>query len=523
MEEKIQLPFAVDDDLSEDKVRTLLHFAQERKAELDELDYKTSFDMSSRRDKVELAKDVIAMNNTSSGYILLGVADDGMPKGLSKEQYDTLDPTPLSNKVNEYATPQEARLRLAKYELFLESEEEPSYFGLLYCPRRRGLPIMMSKDGNYPDPNKPSHHLHAFRKHDVYVRRGAQSKPIQPEDLNRFFDEALDIAKESWMQEVTNIIDSATQVQRLSQQQLTEATLWLDGETFRGVVISCLGSGNEVALRELALIGVSSATRVWRECQGKERDEAEDLLISRFDVVLDKLFLMGVAAVDHDQNYLLEETLRAFARLYALGASDEILHTQPPPTAVLLWMHPSRAMMLRCYALGTYAIMQDKFAPVWRMADRRVRLASGQEDYLLRDVFVTRRRNVEPFSYFENTPSYLTERVDLLHLLPEESERCSAAVLDFDLLASYLLWIRKSLRVALFATRYTWRTAPFIRRIIHQKESIAGPSYTDQNFADFLHLVRDVFRAPFFPRWRVDGLPEDVQTFLKEHPKRDSQ
>jgi len=105
MEEKNQLPFAVDDDLSEDKLRALLHFAQEMKAELDELDYKVSFDMSSTQDKVELAKDVIAMNNTGSGYILLGVADDGTPNGLSKEQYEALDPTPLYNKVNEYATP----------------------------------------------------------------------------------------------------------------------------------------------------------------------------------------------------------------------------------------------------------------------------------------------------------------------------------------------------------------------------------------------------------------------------------
>lgn len=518
MEDKDQLPIAIDDDLSEDKLRTLLEFAQERKAELNEVDYKVSFDMASTQDKVELAKDVIAMNNTGSGYILLGVEDDGAPIGLSQEQYDALDPTPLSNKVNEYAIPQEARLRLAKHELFFESEEEPRYFGLLYCLRRRGLPIMMSKDGNYPDPSKPGHHLHAFRKHDVYVRRGAQSKPMQPEDLNRFLDEALDIAKESWMQEVTNIIDSATQVQRLSQQQVSEALLWLDGETFRSVIISYLGSGNTVAIRELAMIAASSAARLWSECQGKERDEAEDLLISRFDAILDKLFLMGVTAVDHDQNYLLEETLRAFARLYALGASDEVLRTEPPSTAFLLWVHPSRAVMLRCYALGTYAIIQDKFAPVWQMADRRVRLASGQEGYLLQDVFVTRRSDVQPFSYFENAPSYVTERVDVLRLLPEESELCTAAVLDFDLLVSYLLWIRKSVRVALFVARYTWRTAPFIRRIIHQKESIAGAGYTDQNFADFLRSVKDVFRGPFFPRWMVDELPEDVRTFLNEHP-----
>lgn len=515
MEKKAQLPFAADDDLSEDKLRTLLDFAQERKAELDELDYKVSFDMSSTQDKVELAKDVIAMNNTGSGYIPLGVADDGTLIGLSKEQYDALDLTPLSNKVNEYATPQDARLRIAKHQISLKGEE-PKYFGLLYCPRRRGLPLVMAKDGNYPDPDRPGNVVHAFRKHDVYVRRGAQSQPMQPEDMQRFFEEALSAERQTWLEETKQLIGAASQTQEAAARVLSEETLRLDSMTFRSAVIEYVRRSDSVALAELSAIATYSASQAWGAARGRELEEAKKLLLTRFDLALDKLTLMAVAGIDHSQRHLLENALNGLANIYVLGEGTNILRTTPEPTAELLYKRPSEAIMTRCYGIGTYALAREQFSAIWNMAEIHVRLTDGTRHPLLRDNLAN-RRGEEWFAFLTAATQYLADNPEAFRLLPQELNRLQAAALEFDLLMGYLLWSIRAPRAPLFAMYYTYRTTPIIERIIQEKDNLLGASYDDQKFADFLRWVRHPLGHPLEP-WELYDMPQPIRDFLKDHP-----
>jgi hypothetical protein len=64
----------VDGLLSDEKLAQLLAL----RAEYPELDYKRTIDLSTTQGRVELAKDVAAMQ-VRAGYIIVGVADDGTP------------------------------------------------------------------------------------------------------------------------------------------------------------------------------------------------------------------------------------------------------------------------------------------------------------------------------------------------------------------------------------------------------------------------------------------------------------
>src|SRR4051794_14306032 len=76
-------PVVVDGIVTDEKVAELLGL----QAEYPELDYKTAIDLASTEGKVELAKDVGALQ-ARGGYILIGVNGDGTPSG----QLDGADP-----------------------------------------------------------------------------------------------------------------------------------------------------------------------------------------------------------------------------------------------------------------------------------------------------------------------------------------------------------------------------------------------------------------------------------------------
>src|SRR3990172_6528952 len=85
----------VDAEMSVAKLLRLIKLGREE----ERLDYKGDFDSSKNpKDKVELARDVVAMANTFGGYLVFGVDEvtDGNsrrydPKGLLPESYAKLD------------------------------------------------------------------------------------------------------------------------------------------------------------------------------------------------------------------------------------------------------------------------------------------------------------------------------------------------------------------------------------------------------------------------------------------------
>jgi hypothetical protein len=128
-----QSQVVLDGDLSRERLLALIRLGREEES----LDYKRSYDLTgkSTKDRVEMARDVVAMANTFGGYIVLGVDERRTggrltyePVGISEDHLKSLDIDRLKPQVERYlnvAVP----IRLQVHHL---SENEGRCFALLY-------------------------------------------------------------------------------------------------------------------------------------------------------------------------------------------------------------------------------------------------------------------------------------------------------------------------------------------------------------------------------------------------------
>jgi len=97
----------LDGDLSKERLLSLIRLGREEEA----LDYKRSYDLTGTitKDKVEMARDVVAMANTSGGYVLLGVDENRLgttisynPVGIPEGHLSALDIDKLKPQIERY-------------------------------------------------------------------------------------------------------------------------------------------------------------------------------------------------------------------------------------------------------------------------------------------------------------------------------------------------------------------------------------------------------------------------------------
>src|SRR5918995_4986354 len=98
----------LDGNLSKERLISLIGLQREE----DSLDYKSSYDLTGRRatkDKLSMVADVVAMANTSGGYIVLGLDEDRsgaiaayQPNGIHEDHLEALDITKLVDQIENY-------------------------------------------------------------------------------------------------------------------------------------------------------------------------------------------------------------------------------------------------------------------------------------------------------------------------------------------------------------------------------------------------------------------------------------
>lgn len=158
-------------EVSEPKLRELLT----RRFEAEHLDFKETVDPASKKAKVELCKDVIAMANTMGGHIVLGVRDgDFAPVGLPSTAY--LDQAELDNLLGNYVH-EKIDWLLAYHNVPIENEQR--LFGILYVVPS-SIPLVTAKTGAYQQGNKSKM---AFSEAALLVRSGSRSMPARQEEL----------------------------------------------------------------------------------------------------------------------------------------------------------------------------------------------------------------------------------------------------------------------------------------------------------------------------------------------------
>ncbi|KRD04950.1 hypothetical protein ASE48_20125 [Mycobacterium sp. Root265] len=139
------------------------------------LDFKAELDLGSTESKLKFAKDVVAMSNTPpGGYLLIGVDNDGKlctPTGTINRP--SFDGARLGDLVRPHI---EGRVNL---QVAVHDHLNHEVVVILVLPHHDGLPVPMSKAGNYQDPENSKKQINIFRQGDVPVREGPANVPLR--------------------------------------------------------------------------------------------------------------------------------------------------------------------------------------------------------------------------------------------------------------------------------------------------------------------------------------------------------
>lgn len=340
---------ALEPRVNEEKLRELLAFG----AESPMLDFKETCDLRETRARVELAKDVGAMQ-VDGGYILVGADSNGVLTGrLTDEQVALFD---------------EARLRqiLAKW--------LPAPFDLLaavhnlegilpavvyVAPNPMGMCIFKA-DGQYQDASGRT--VTVFRQGDVFVRDGTQSRRWQQPDIDRIVDKIRNSEKERWRGELLDdfrdLLQQGGAVQDLARAPAQALTWQLDEATFERVIVEQLRNNDTIPLTLLL-----------------ERIPAELdhlLRVTRSDdatTMLDRVACLLVLALRVGRHDIFDAVLGALVQVYNLTFDAHGIDRQLPGP-----FHTNRLrleIIKRVAAVGAYAVRRRDWVAVRKVVLQR--------------------------------------------------------------------------------------------------------------------------------------------------------
>lgn len=166
------------DPLSDSACAQLMSVRRESSA----LDFKASFDPDAPGDWCELIKDLVAMANTSGGYVLVGANDDGTSSLSSILITRRIDQAVLIDKLSKYTEvqPSEANFRLFALD---------GHRRAIFYVNKVDVPIVFCRPGTYSI--STSKQKTAFNAGTIYFRHGSKSEPALQSDLQRVIDKYL--------------------------------------------------------------------------------------------------------------------------------------------------------------------------------------------------------------------------------------------------------------------------------------------------------------------------------------------
>jgi hypothetical protein len=495
--------------LTEEKLRSLLAEKHEQSC----LDYKRSLNLAGnalgRRDTVELAKDVAAMQSEpAGGYLVVGADDHGMPVAdLTRELARHFDEATLRQKLARYLA-EPFTVRCALHNI------GDNVVALIYVgPSDHGWCIFKA-DGDYEDP--PGKRTTVFRVGDVFVRHGTSSERWSDSDRQRLIQQVVARHKEAWRAELRGelaaMAQSGLSVRRVEELPSAAVTWKLDAEGLDQLVTELMRRNDDIPLRQLLLkLPVEAA-----QLRSDSRDEELGTLLNR-------LTSIGALAVQFGRSEWLDRVLGAFVAIYDLGF-DEHGYESNSRSDISLWVD----ILASVYGLGALAVRLCEWGAVRKLADRR---PSGESfnhygSWLRHGLTMSLRADVL------DTGARLIDRgrnvVRAAPALHPDHRPDDEAILDslcqFDALGGLVVIGERGTPDSgnfypSFAGYYSRRTEPAITRLITdramRRQLFDGD---DASLADALVAVLDVANKESFRLGAWDGVDDpSIVNFIAEH------
>jgi hypothetical protein len=340
---------ALEPRVNEEKLRELLAFGAESPA----LDFKETCDLRETRDRVELTKDVGAMQ-VDGGYIVIGANSAGVPTGrLTAEQATLFDEARLRQIL--------ARWLPAPFDLLAAAHSiNGNLFAVVYvAPSPKGMCIFKA-DGQYPDLGGRT--ATVFREGDVFVRDGTQSRRWQQPDIDRILEHIRNYDKERWRAELVDdfrdLLQQGGTAQAIARGPAQALTWQLDEETFEGVIIEQLRDDDTIPSTLLLERLPAELGHLLKEGRA---DDAKTLL--------DRLACLLALALRVSRPDLFDLTLSALVGIYEITFDSHGLDRQLPgplPTGQLRLEIIERVM-----AVGAYAVRRRDWTAMRKLVLQR--------------------------------------------------------------------------------------------------------------------------------------------------------
>lgn len=329
-----------------EKLQALLAFG----SELDDLDYKEFLDLGHQKDKVELVKDLAAMQSIpTGGYVVVGVDGSGKPS----ERLGTLvaadfDPANIYKIAANYLPT--VRVRATTHQL------AGITVAIIHVmsPDPPNIPILV-KDGQHGSGKQGAT---VFSAGDVFVRRGTQSIRWTPADVPALLKPWEDKIREDERRRATAYLEQVHVGERgraIARGPLGALTWRLASDEYDAAVLEAMRENDELALRKLFLtFGADAASLV----RNREQEE--------LDLLLDRLIASVALTVTYGQQDLFRELLDVLVDTYRSVLDAHGSPTTPNEDAAaqkLLWR-----IVVGVEAVGGLAVRLKRYWAVRALA-----------------------------------------------------------------------------------------------------------------------------------------------------------
>jgi hypothetical protein len=156
------------------------------------LERKVDYDPSNPSSRLQLVKEIVAMANSHGGTIRIGESDDGRCPGVDDERASALDPARVCDLVDSFIAPEHLELTHQTG----PSDEPGRVVVEIVVPAHPRPPLVFTKDGNYRSRNDRQEY--AFRRGDVYVRKGTKAERATRADFLTWTNDAVERERERW-------------------------------------------------------------------------------------------------------------------------------------------------------------------------------------------------------------------------------------------------------------------------------------------------------------------------------------
>jgi hypothetical protein len=161
-----------------------------------EIEFKSEFDPTQKRQWCELIKDIMAIANSGGGVIALGLNNDGTPSGADLSAVLRLDPAHITDKIHAYT-----EVDYDEFELRREMKDSKVVVCLIL--ELSLVPILPIRPGTYE--KEPRKQDSAFSSGVFYYRHGAKSEPGTTHDLEKVVNRNVREIRREWLSGVRRI------------------------------------------------------------------------------------------------------------------------------------------------------------------------------------------------------------------------------------------------------------------------------------------------------------------------------